>query len=501
MNSDFNNRDFERFVKQNADQYRMFPSEKVWDGIHAALHKRRRWYGFALALLLITGATISGIILLPENKGGRQQSYLPAGSATTKTKTTEANNADKAVNNVASTDAPAVKPAKQEPGFTTSYADNIQKIFTADNTDNTDPQTASLNTLPVTSPVVSTATANDDASAVQPDLAVNSIQPQVKVSSAKPDFTANNTTPSPVAALLSAPAPSALAQALTPAETGTPADQKTMPATTAAKKLAEESSDIPDMKDRLAKAASEKKAGKKKLIWQLYLAPTVSYRSLTENMEYLSAARYNNLVNGGSQVTYPSDLNSVVTHRPDLGFQLGLRSAYPVSRWFSLTAGIQLGVSKYDIKAYQHPAETATIALRDRSVSAVSTYSNTSGNKESWLRNFYFSASLPLGMELKLSDGDKKYFGIAGTVQPTYVLDNRAYLLSADLKNYAEVPSLTRKWNMNTSFEIFSAHNTGKLKWRLGPFVQYQAMSSFKKNYPIKEHLVNFGLKFGIQLK
>jgi len=158
-------------------------------------------------------------------------------------------------------------------------------------------------------------------------------------------------------------------------------------------------------------------------------------------------------------------------------------------------------VSKYDIKAYDHPAEMATIALTDRSVSTVTSLRNTGGYRENWLRNFYFSASLPIGAELKLSDGTNNYFGIAGTIQPTYVLDNRAYLISTDYKNYAEVPSLTRRWNMNTSFEVFSAHTTGKVHWRVGPQVRYQVMSSFVKNYPIKEHLFDFGLKLGIQLK
>ncbi len=63
------------------------------------------------------------------------------------------------------------------------------------------------------------------------------------------------------------------------------------------------------------------------------------------------------------------------------------------------------------------------------------------------------------------------------------------------------MPSLTRRWNMNTSFELFSAHQTGKVKWRVGPQVRYQLMSSFSKNYPIKEHLFDFGLKMGIQLR
>src|ERR1044071_5237561 len=57
MESNFRNRDFEQYVKQNADQYRMFPSEKIWKNIHSTLHTRRRWYGFGLALLLLLTVT------------------------------------------------------------------------------------------------------------------------------------------------------------------------------------------------------------------------------------------------------------------------------------------------------------------------------------------------------------------------------------------------------------------------------------------------------------
>ena len=56
MESSNNFRDFEQFVKQNADQYRMFPSEKVWRGIHTTLHTRRRWYSLGLGLLLLITA-------------------------------------------------------------------------------------------------------------------------------------------------------------------------------------------------------------------------------------------------------------------------------------------------------------------------------------------------------------------------------------------------------------------------------------------------------------
>ena len=63
MERRFSNSDFERYVQDNADQYRMFPSEKVWNKVHNALHKRRRWYGLGLAfLLLLTGTAVTFVM-------------------------------------------------------------------------------------------------------------------------------------------------------------------------------------------------------------------------------------------------------------------------------------------------------------------------------------------------------------------------------------------------------------------------------------------------------
>jgi hypothetical protein len=39
MERNFNN-EFERFLKENADQHRMYPSAKVWSGIYNSLHTR-----------------------------------------------------------------------------------------------------------------------------------------------------------------------------------------------------------------------------------------------------------------------------------------------------------------------------------------------------------------------------------------------------------------------------------------------------------------------------
>src|SRR5215467_8233706 len=66
MERNFNN-EFERFLKENADQYRLYPSSKVWSGIYSTLHTRRKWFGLGIILLLITGSLV-GILVTHSSK-------------------------------------------------------------------------------------------------------------------------------------------------------------------------------------------------------------------------------------------------------------------------------------------------------------------------------------------------------------------------------------------------------------------------------------------------
>src|SRR5437868_2512800 len=61
MERNFNN-EFERFLKENADQYRLYPSPNVWKGVYSALHSRRKWFGLGIVLLLITGTLVTLLI-------------------------------------------------------------------------------------------------------------------------------------------------------------------------------------------------------------------------------------------------------------------------------------------------------------------------------------------------------------------------------------------------------------------------------------------------------
>lgn len=219
----------------------------------------------------------------------------------------------------------------------------------------------------------------------------------------------------------------------------------------------------------------------RKLGWQTYFTPTVSYRKLSDNY-----------------------IDNVAPHKPAFGFELGVAAKYQVAKNTKFRAGLQFNVNRYEIRTYDSYAQLATIRLNDRNgtdyVRTVTNYNNFSGYQSSWLQNFYFQVSAPIGVEFKIKGDDKMQFGVASTIQPTYLLGDKAYVISSDYKNYANMPDLVRRWNVNTSLETFVAYSTGHLNWQVGPQVRYQILSSYLKKYPVKENLFDFGLKVGISV-
>ena len=472
MENRFSNRDFEQFVKQNADQYRMYPSEKVWKNIHHNLHTRRRWYGIGLGLLLLTTAAVTGVMLSPGKKeqiASKKSSPSPATASTKDRK-------------VSPKVFIAAAEHKQNRSPLTSNDENLQnRLFFAiegndeeTNNNNTDYATASVS--PVSNENLQVTTS------VQPDLMAKAVtvNPKRHISN-KP--------------------------AMVAAETKS--NQPVFAENKISKLLKDEPQVTPEKRDiyplsieSVVNSYKHTKA-RKKLSWEVYFTPTISYRKLKENKDFINSTLANN--NALNYYTAIADINSLVTHKPDMGLQLGFNAGYPLSKNLKVLAGLQFNVSKYDIRAYTYDSEVTTIALNtgggSNSVSTISNYRNFSGDDASWLRNLYISASMPVGLELKLNRRGKAEFGVAATVQPTYMLGDRVYLISTDYKNYAEVPSLTRKWNFSGGFEAFAGLSTGKIDWRIGPHVRYQMLSSFDSKYPVKEHLFDFGLKIGIMLK
>lgn len=471
MDGRFNDREFERFLRENADNHRLYPSDEVWNRIHAKLHSRKRWYTAGISLLLMTALAVTAIMIPDrDSESGLAKSTAKA-SLTNKTASPQL---------LAATKKPLALPLRNSNGQKTRIAspDNQHDnyfIATQLFEINTEPLFNSFNNIE--EPVIANASNNEVF--IETPRAENRTQ-QIYTEVSWPKLTI------PDAAPITAPA----AENEMNQPTSSLVDIRWMEASYP---LSIES----------VTNSYERQKHNPTFNWQLHFTPTVSYRSLKEDAKFLAQARMN-LGNMAAAAT--PELNNVIKHRPDLGMQLGISGSYPIGKRVDFTTGLQFNVSKYDIKAFNYPTEVATIALVNSwggstAVSTITSFrSNGFMSRAKWLRNYYYSVSLPLGLEWRVLGKKQTHWGISAAVQPTYVVGNRSYIISMDYQNYAEVPYLIRKWNLNLGLETYARFQVGNRDFKLGPQLRYQAFSSFKKGYPMQEHLYDFGFKLGMKL-
>jgi hypothetical protein len=439
---------FENFLKEKSDEYKLYPSEKVWNNINQKLHPRRKWPFLAAALLLLgigVGTKImiddwnSPVLSSLENKATPTDLYE------------ELNN---------TTEPPASVDSKKASGLSIAVI-NDDHIYVGDSRNL---QKAEL------SPVRATENSNNNSILQADGLVTKNLSNNLIV--------ANQTIDQIQAKVVPFSAPASI-------------NDKIIDEKIEQKKENPISATIETIITGIGKV-------KKKTSWQMYMSPTVSYRKLVgqaskSNYSYSGFAYSANL-------GFPTDVNDAVTHKPSVGIELGTAFLFPVSKNFRLKAGLQLNLNNYQVEAYSYIPEIAPFGAGNftQPINTVSYYRNFNGFDRTWLKNSHFMISVPLGVELTVIGNKRVAFNIASTIQPTYVINNQAYLVSTNLKNYAQEPSLYRKWNLNAGGEAFMSINTGSVKWVVGPQIRYQILSSYKEKYPIKEHLIDYGFKIGV---
>ena len=465
MERNYDNRDFEQFLKQNADQYRMHPSEKVWTEINHTLHPRSRWYGITALLLLLTGAVVSGVMILQPDSNSQ------IASTEIKINTQPVKEENKIV---AKSSAPILTKINPNRSIVSKRVPTIINNYSLESND-----------------VVVVPEATIPQTVVVQEKIEKQIPSLLNNSSDIASKTKNTISLSPV-----------INNSVTEIHNNSLVNNRTeknIPVVDVLKPSVLISELINKSKE--GSTSFQKNKQKKKIIWQLYFTPGISYRRLTENKETILAASGSTSIPSNLALR---DVRSLVTHKPDIGFELGLAAKYSISKNLLIKAGFQFNVNKYNIHAFSYVAEPATIAIQSgslpQSVTRTSYYRNFNGYNPNWLTNVYFSISLPIGFEVNFINNKKISVGLGLTAQPTYLLDNSAYLISTDFKNYTKYPDLIRRWNMNTGAELIVGFKAGKTKFQVGPQMRYQALSSFKDKYPVKENLFNFGLKAGVSL-
>jgi hypothetical protein len=456
MKRSFTNEDLEGFLKTNSDRLQMKPSPGVWKAIADDLGRKRRRVTIFTGLFLLAVSSVTAWLSFNSNE--TIASNQPGNNSTLQVDQFNSSAVNTNTVSPINSDAqPAEKAAQQTAG------NNDISNEVVNTTKHSSPLFVAYkdpSILPVSNASVITGNSSD---LIVPESTQNTVITPEKfagtIVDSDPEYKAIVSKPATITPELAAVFPQSI-----------------------------------ESVTNLFKGSQKRS----KLSYEIFFTPTVSYRKLSENKEYMQSA-VSGALTPGVQALY--NINDTVTHKPNVGLELGFTAKYPVAENVKLKAGLQFNVSRYDIKAFTSYTEAATMAFRDGNTTmSASNKRNVGGTDPDWLQNIYYQVSIPVGMEVKFGRNQKTQFGIASTLQPTYMIGDRAYLISTDYKNYVEVPWLVRRWNVNTALETFVTHSTGKVNWQVGPQVRYQLLSSFISNYPVKENLFDFGLKVGVTL-
>lgn len=506
MERNFYTDDFEELLKEKADQYKMYPSDKVWNGIQNSLHSRRKWYwiGFALLLSGVSYYAIEALIAPPRHIQKSEARIV----------STKAPAENGLLNSAEGNHHPAlVIPLTQHKGTQYSPSSNsidqpFEGIFDIDRSYSDIQPGATAKVVEMlqlaTIPVISNPgekTADDVFAESRPAIRTNILSGYLpviivdnKIAATSMDPLAGSNNRNNVSPLESV-------------EINTLGGSKRLFEISGALRFPmEQEQSAEDVKkiNWLQEFAFNEFVVPplKRLSWQLSFAPTMNYRRLSTSKNPGREYRVKNIP---IAMNITGDIENLVNHTPALGFELGSHLRYAANRTVTFKAGIQFNYARYAIEAFAAPGtDVATIALnsvggshRDSLIS-YSSISNFGGKSVKDIQNQYFQLSAPVGVELKLIGGKRMGLHVAGTIQPTYLINRNSYMITTDYRSYTHEPSLVRRWNMNTSAEAFVSYNTGGIIWQVGPQFRYQLLSSYSSKYPIRENLMEYGVKIGV---
>ena len=458
MERNFYTDDFERLIRQKADQYKMYPSDQVWKGVYKSLHGRRRWRWAGLAILLLSIGAYTGNYYLSDKPAAKLADNIQASISATTEFPEHQTTPERWIN-------PINKAAVVKNNVRQSQSSSVA-VNTVDNN--------SVNQK--ISQLYSTENSQVIINAVPEELVRNT------------DFESINTEEK-----LAQKQPSSTTEQIT-------ADKASIAFADASSESVMKENKEQGINWLEEYAVFQLTPAKpKRLGIQVHFSPTVNYRKLSGSNIYTPEVK-----NIPLSPNITGDVDQYVKHRPALGFEMGTNLLYRFSKHVTLKGGFQFNYSRYDIEAYSAPIpEIATIALNNQTfvndtISRYSRIRNLSGYEQEDLSNQYFQLSMPIGVEYRVLGTGKLQLNVAGTIQPTYLLNRNSYLITTDFKNYTREPSLVRRWNVNGGLEAYVSYYTGSIRWQVGPQFRYQLLSTYSRKYPIKEQLMEYGFKFGV---
>lgn len=452
MIENYDTEEFERTLKEHADRFFLIPSERVWKSIYNDIHPGSRWPSLAVGLFMLLTLFWIGNV----NQDNQNGSILVSTDKTIDVQTT----------------APGVQGDKTSSSL-------IQKSITQGRFERTQPSRITHNNLIVNKQrdyLPATIAFNQSANSIVSDRDTE----DSKIGSDQDLSTINSPNPVDNAKLNS---------------------NETKPTASTTGKVREVKKDISsDLK--LNTTADREPSLKlnsgirKKLKWEFTFMPIIS------DVKFMGANL--NKVNSTVVNTPVSKHDMNIAKR--LGFITGTNVYYPLSNKISLTSGVHLVYTGYDIFSEVVQPNTTSLTFKDSkgqmfSKYYVSYYANDKRNNNTSITNYNWQLSVPVGLQWEVISGGKMKVSLISTVEPFMVLGNKAYLLSGDASSYVTDPDLVRKFNLSGNIGGFVHLSSNTANWKIGPNFRYQILSTYNDIYPVKEHFINYGIQLGVSRK
>jgi hypothetical protein len=507
MERRFDMSDFEQSLKDHADQFKMVPSKRVWNGIYNNLHPGSKWPSITIAILfLFTLITISKLnnsptqfrdiennskndnaknIIVSQDASSHQQAISEKGISDQKI-------SEKDENVTSTTGSGTVKPENKLLLPDLSASKNFSNQRTVDK--NTDRRSAPDLVEATTTENLISAKENMENTELSTGLpaTLEEIKPgEILVQFpgiSNPqdrqyidiiedvDFGQNRFLLSDFsegANTLNILHPLVISYSnpyVTPAENNLASDKTINP---------------------LKKGRKNNKPE-----WTFYITPTISTASFGNKS-------INPSVTNSSQVAFSNRGAFKLLRNSRLGIETGTEMTLKIEKNLKFVTGFNLGYSGYKILSNLVHPTFATLMLRDKNGGTYSkNYLTHYGNGQSpghvSLNNYKIQASIPLGVQFNVWGNEKIKIDLTSLLEPSVVLKEDAYLISSDGRYYVNDPSLVRKTNLDGHFGSYITFIGKKIKWHLGPDFRYQFFSSYKNIYPAKEHLIDYGIRIGL---
>ena len=492
MRDSLHNNEFEDFLHKQVSNHRMYPADQIWRNIQKEIHGEGKWPALTyISIFIITALSVCTLMVKPEERLHKNTIVYPSQTEEKVVETSIRKNQN------AVTSAPVQY----------AYTDNITQqtiqsvsdflIARDEKENNLQPLVISKESLlsiqnePARNNDIIPLNSTEEKATSKPEppqLNANIVIQENKADEAITNYAASK----PASRYFST------FGLINPSDLNRPSDE-----------AAPYNSDdawrnfpLLSTKDILRKKLS-------KLSFQFYIAPSVSYRRLNDG-NGKTARSYTALPRTAS---YHLDVNHVVEHRPGMGAETGFALGYKITNTLTVKGGFQFNVRQYSIKAYIVPVaqpsadalagNIASSNLPDEQAVADNSYLTSANNAVTSepvvLNNRYYEIAAPIGIDWRMATfgNGRLTLNAAAALQPTYTFDKEPFIITTDYKNYTDGASIMHNWNLNSNIETYISYQMGTFRWQLGPQFRFQHFSTYSNAYPIREHLLDYGLKIG----